>query len=197
MGVVVKKLLQSVFVGGCVSFLFACGGGSSQPKGEDNPPNSGSPSAPAREDTQAPSVARQWNEVLLEAIRNDYARPTVHARNLFHISAAMFDAWAAFDSSTNASSPYLLGKTEQGFSCEFSSFSNSSDAFTNREQALSYAAFRLIKHRFVESPGAAYIFTEADALMAELGLDKNITSTDYANGSAAALGNHIAECYIQ
>lgn len=197
MAVVVKKLLQSVLVGGCVSFLFACGGGSSQPKGEDNPPYSGSPSAPAREDTQAPSVARQWNEVLLEAIRNDYARPTVHARNLFHISAAMFDAWAVFDSSTNASSPYLLGKTEQGFSCEFSSFSNSSDALTNREQALSYAAFRLIKHRFVESPGAAYIFTEADALMAELGLDKNITSTDYANGSAAALGNHIAECYMQ
>ena len=35
------------------------------------------------------SVARQWNEVLLECIRNDKARPTVHARNLFHTSAAM------------------------------------------------------------------------------------------------------------
>ena len=27
------------------------------------------------------SVARQWNEELLEAIRNDLARPTVHARS--------------------------------------------------------------------------------------------------------------------
>ena len=44
-----------------------------------------------------PSVARQWNEELLEAIRNDFARPTVHARNLFHTSVAMWDAWAAFD----------------------------------------------------------------------------------------------------
>ena len=41
------------------------------------------------------SVARQWNEVLLEAIRNDQARPTVHARNLFHSSIIMFDALAA------------------------------------------------------------------------------------------------------
>ena len=32
------------------------------------------------------SVAREWNEILLEAIRNDYARPTVHARNLYHHS---------------------------------------------------------------------------------------------------------------
>ena len=43
------------------------------------------------------SVARAWNEALLNAIRNDYARPTVHARNLFHASIAMYDAWAAFD----------------------------------------------------------------------------------------------------
>ena len=29
------------------------------------------------------SVARQWNELLLESIRNDFARPTVHARISF------------------------------------------------------------------------------------------------------------------
>ena len=36
------------------------------------------------------SVAREWNEELLHAIRNDFARPTVHARNLFHTSVAMY-----------------------------------------------------------------------------------------------------------
>ena len=45
-------------------------------------------------DTRDPSVARMWNEALLDAIRKDLARPTVHARNLFHMSAAMYDAWA-------------------------------------------------------------------------------------------------------
>ncbi|MCG8391031.1 MAG: hypothetical protein MJA30_36110, partial [Cytophagales bacterium] len=43
------------------------------------------------------SVARQWNEVLLDAIRRDFARPTVHARNLFHTSAVMYDVWAIFN----------------------------------------------------------------------------------------------------
>ena len=44
------------------------------------------------------SVARQWNEVLLESIRDDFARPTVHARNLFHTSVLLYDAWATFES---------------------------------------------------------------------------------------------------
>jgi FMN-dependent NADH-azoreductase len=45
----------------------------------------------------AQSVARQWNEALLGTIRLDYSAPTVHSRNLFHLSAAMYDAWAAYD----------------------------------------------------------------------------------------------------
>ena len=40
-------------------------------------------------DTRPWSVARQCNEEVLGAMRSDYARPTVHARNLFHVSAAM------------------------------------------------------------------------------------------------------------
>ena len=43
------------------------------------------------------SIAREWNEEVLHAIRNDFARPTVHARNLFHTSMAMYDIWAVFD----------------------------------------------------------------------------------------------------
>ena len=43
------------------------------------------------------SVARLWDEALLDAIRRDFPAPTVHARNLYHVSAAMWDAWAAFD----------------------------------------------------------------------------------------------------
>ena len=35
------------------------------------------------------SVARKWNEVLLDSVRKDFARPTVHARNLYHTSAGM------------------------------------------------------------------------------------------------------------
>ena len=43
------------------------------------------------------SVAREWNEILLEAIRNDFARPTVHARNLYQHSIIAYDLWAAYE----------------------------------------------------------------------------------------------------
>ena len=60
------------------------------------------------------SVAREWNEMLLMGIRGDFARPTVHARNLFHTSVAMYDAWAVYDTIADT---YLLGKTVDGFTC--------------------------------------------------------------------------------
>ena len=47
--------------------------------------------------SQSDSVARKWNEQNLNAIRLDVPHPPVHARNLFHVSVAMWDAWSAFD----------------------------------------------------------------------------------------------------
>ena len=91
------------------------------------------------------SVARQWNEVLLEAIRNDFARPTVHARNLFHVSAAMYDAWAAYDTIAET---YMLGKTVHGMTIPFNGIEMPEDIQAAREEAISYAAYRMIKHRF-------------------------------------------------
>lgn len=139
------------------------------------------------------SVARQWNEALLAAIRGDYARPTVHARNLFHVSAAMYDAWAAFEPGTR---PYLLGQTLNGFSCEFSGFTPANFRESARREAISYAAYRLLSHRFRHSPAATTSLANFDTLMRELGYDPGITATDYSHGSAAALGNHIAQCMI-
>ena len=144
-----------------------------------------------------PSVARQWNEVLLEGIRNDFARPTVHARNLFHISSAMYDVWTAY---TDESSSYLLGKTLLGSECSFSGITPVLDTPVGiqeaREEAISYASYRLILDRFKISPDKDDTFVLADALMAELGYDISNISTDYSSGSAAALGNHMAECYL-
>ena len=143
---------------------------------------------------QGHSVARQWNEVVLHGIRNDYARPTVHARNLFHISAAMYDAWAVFDGN---SSPYLYNNEVSGFSCNGIEVGVQADNLIEQEQALSYAAYRLIAHRFKNSPGVYSIMTQADTLMADLGYDINNNNVSDLNGSSAELGNFIADCYIQ
>jgi hypothetical protein len=148
---------------------------------------------PLAVDDRDPSVARLWNDTLLKSISRDFARPTVHARNLWHVSMAMYDAWAAYD---DTASTWLLGKTQAGYSCDFSVRFQPRDRHRAREQAISYAAYRIIRYRFRNSPGKVQIAQFTDQLMADLGYDINYLSTDYEFGSAAALGNHIAECVI-
>ena len=140
------------------------------------------------------SVARVWNEALLEAIRGDFARPTVHARNLFHTSVAMYDAWAIYDEYAD---PYLMGNTIHGFSSELDDFSPQGDLRESQEEAISFAAYRLLRYRFENSPGRNESYALFDSIMQQLGYDPNNTATDYQSGSAAALGNYIAQTIIQ
>ncbi|MAD98105.1 MAG: hypothetical protein CMB99_12335 [Flavobacteriaceae bacterium] len=139
------------------------------------------------------SVARIWNEALLEAIRGDFARPTVHARNLFHVSVAMYDAWAAY---SDEALPFLLGNQVHNFVSELQSFTPNEAIETSRKKAISYAAYRLLKHRFKNSPSSEDIEKKLDLLMQQLGYDTNVTLTNYQNGDAAALGNYIAQTLI-
>ncbi len=137
------------------------------------------------------SVARMWNEVLLEAIRNDYARPTVHARNIFHVSMAMYDGWAAYDP---VAKPFLLGNVVGPYTCNFNGVPAPQDLKAAREEAISYAAYRLLTHRFVNSPGGEGSLNRFDSLMQFLGYDISVTSMDYTSGSPADLGNYVANC---
>ena len=124
------------------------------------------------------SVARQWNEQMLSAIRLDYARPTVHARNLYHVSVAMWDAWAAYTDIADGVmftemivvNPFLL----EG----------------ERKEAISFAAYRVLKARFASSPGAATSLPSFDALMDALGYDKDYKGT--LGDDPAAVGNRVA-----
>ena len=140
------------------------------------------------------SVARLWNEALLDAIRQDYARPTVHARNLHHISAAMYDAWAVYD---DQASTYFLGKTVDGFTIRYQDVVSPAEVLAAQEEAMSFAAYRLLSFRFRDSPGAVASLQEFDLLMTQLGYDASNTSTNYSDGSPSALGNYIGESIIQ
>jgi len=173
-----------------VAIIVAGCGGSSGGGGNNTPPVVFTPTP----DVRSPSVGRQWNDAVLDAVRNDFARPTVHARNLWHTSAAMYDAWAVYDDTAGT---YLLGKQVDGFNCDLSAFTMPQDIHPAREEAISYAIYRLIIHRFANSPGAVEIADAAAALMQSFGFDTANTSTSYAAGSAAAMGNYIAECYTQ
>ena len=140
------------------------------------------------------SVARKWNDVLLEAIRNDFARPTVHARNLFHTSVVMYDSWAVYHPEA---STYFTGHSVGGYFCSFGKVAPVSDLKAAQEEAMSYAVYRLLTHRFMDSPGAVGSLQRFDSLMSALGYNTSITTTDYINGPPAAVGNYIAQCLIQ
>lgn len=138
------------------------------------------------------SVARIWNEALLQSIREDFARPPIHARNLWHTSLAMYDAWAAYD---NVASTYFLGKTVHGYTCPYTGTVIPEDIEAAREEAISFAAYRVLSHRFKISPGAAAAQVRFDSIMTSLGYDYNNISLDYSN-SPAGLGNYIGTFII-
>lgn len=143
--------------------------------------------------TNEHSVARKWNEALLFAIRNDFARPTVHARNLFHGGIAMYDAWAVYD---DVAQPYLLGRNINNFMVEFEGIDLPEDLESAREKTISYAAYRLFSYRFRDAPGKVFSINYFDSLMNSLGYDPEHISEDYGSGDPAALGNYIASQII-
>jgi hypothetical protein len=140
------------------------------------------------------SIARIWNELLLEAIRNDYARPTVHARNLFHLSVAMYDAWAIYNPSK--STPYLLGNKVGNYKSDFNGFQVNGDTQEAVNKTISYAAYRLLRYRFKNSPYRNETLDALEGMMDELGYDKSISSINYKSGNPAELGNYIANQVI-
>ncbi len=108
------------------------------------------------------SVARQWDEVVLLAIRNDNARPTIHARNLFHIHAAMYDAWALFDDTAKT---YLVGQSLNGFNSSFNGIQSPTNIQVAQEEAISYAAYRMLINRYQYSPNYSNTLTMANFVM--------------------------------
>lgn len=139
--------------------------------------------------SQVSSVARDWNNILLFAIRNDFARPTVHARNLYHQSLINYEAWAAFDPSKEH---FFLGQNFHGFVCPFDGVTLPLDIESAREKAISYASYRFILNRFQNSPGFGLILNEANNYMNSKNYSIAITSIDYTQGPAE-LGNYLAQ----
>jgi uncharacterized protein DUF6851 len=126
------------------------------------------------------SIARRWNEQILGAIRRDLPRPTVHARNLYHLSAAMWDAWAAYDAT--ADGVFLREKW------------TAPDVAAARAEAVSYAAYRVLVHRYSSAVGGAVSKACFTDFMRKLGYDPDATGTD--GTSPRALGNRIGQAII-
>jgi hypothetical protein len=127
------------------------------------------------------SVARVWNEQVLAAIRRDVPAPTVHARNLFHLSAAMWDAWAAYDARADG---YVVREKL-----------HADDVEAARETAISYAAYRILLQRYSIAAGLEQTF---DGLVGAMkALCYRIDYVETSGDSPAALGNRIAAAVLE
>jgi hypothetical protein len=123
------------------------------------------------------SVARRWDEALLDAIRRALPNPAVHARNLYHLSAAMWDAWATYD--PTADGVFFVEKHK------------APDVTAARNEAISYAAYRVLTSRYIKAVGGADSLSEFADVMDSLCYPLDVTTT--AGDSPAAIGNRIAK----
>lgn len=134
-----------------------------------------------RTDSGQQSVARIWDEQLLALIRQVVPAPTVHARNLFHLSAAMWDAWAAYD--PQADGYFVTEKRRAG------------DVTAAREAAISFAAYRILLWRYSQVADLDVAEEQLNATMASLCYRTDYVATE--GDFPAALGNRIAEAVLE
>ncbi len=147
------------------------------------------PSAPEEPDLSCPdervdpapdgTIARRWGEQLLGGVRNDVPNPPVHARNVHHTTVAIFDAWAAYQD--QADSVVYTDRYEP-------------ESDDDVEIAISYAVYRLLRHRYADSVGVETTFDCYDEFMDVLGLDPDDDRT--SGDDPVAVGNRIGEAVI-
>ena len=143
------------------------------------------------------SIARKWIEVLLEAIRNDLARPPIHARNLFHLSSIMYDAFV-IDKKVNENiniSPFLLNKIIDDNSFIFN-FPEKVDDDEYIDKIISYSSYNFIRHRFKNSVGVVDTYKIIDSLMVTLDYNTQYNKLDYLSGDPKSIGNYLSQLYI-
>lgn len=128
------------------------------------------------------SVARRWDEALLDAIRRALPNPPVHARNLFHLSVAMWDAWATYDPTARG---YLVtDKVVSG------------DPERARNEAISYAAWGILRERFENAVGGEDSLAEFDSVLESLCYRTSLAERATGN-NPAAVGTRIAKALIE
>jgi hypothetical protein len=121
------------------------------------------------------SIARNWDERILESIRMDTPHPPAQARNLFTYSVCMYDAWAAYD--TNAIGFIYRGKH------------TAADVAAARREAISYAMYRMMVERLAYSRTATNQAVRNPDFLTLLGYDPNNASRD--TSTPAGVGNSV------
>ena len=131
------------------------------------------------------SVAREWNEELLSAIRLSIPDPPAHARNLFHTAVAMYGAWAAYD------------EVSQGYLFHEKIHPRPLDLASARNVAINHAAYRILRNRFSSGVNSATILANIDARLVSLGHSPASAQSPASNTQLPAdLGKRAADAIL-
>ena len=122
-----------------------------------------------------PSAAREWNEQLMAAIRLNVPNPPAHARNLFHTAVAMYNAWAAYDTTAVG---YIYNEKAAVIPA------SPAEVELARKEAISYAAYRVLRARLVLPYPTAPFPQGAAATSASI--DAELTALGYSVATAQA-----------
>jgi Na+-translocating ferredoxin:NAD+ oxidoreductase RnfD subunit len=126
------------------------------------------------------SVATAWTETAVDALRSGAASEPVQARDLFDVSAAMWDAWAAYDPAAN------------GYFTDVKA--SAPDVASARSAAISYAAYRVLLWQASFDANLGRSFALLTRELRALCYSPGYSTT--AGRSPAALGNRIAAAAI-
>ena len=131
----------------------------------------------------SPSVVRAWNDAALDAVRLDFPAPTVHARNLYHLAAATWDVWAAFEPDDSSATPLFVDDPQ-----------TTDDPTAARVDAMAFASYRLLDQRYTNSLGRRETRQALhDQLIAMCGVDDPAELVEREPDSAAAFGWSVAD----
>ncbi len=121
------------------------------------------------------TIARFWNEQNLAAIRIDNPHPPAQARNLFSTASCMYDAWAAY---TNGPVGFVYHDKH-----------TAGDIEAARREAISYAAYRMLKERYFFSRSADTTLALLSNAMVSLGYNPANNTRDVS--TPAGVGNSV------
>ena len=120
------------------------------------------------------NAAIQWDNAVLQAIRNVGMGPTAASRAIAITHTCMYDAWATYDAVAVPTRPNGIGRQ--------------AGKYTDATMAVSYAAYRALLDLF---PSQASLFTTQ---MNAMGFDPSNTSTDTT--TQVGVGNVAAQAVI-
>jgi TAT (twin-arginine translocation) pathway signal sequence len=141
-------------------------------------PVSGAPNSLARGIGPGDSVVLQWNQAFLHSVRDSKLGPPMVARALAIAHTCIYDAWAAYDDravGTRFGGSLRRPPRER--------------TFPNREQAISFAAYRAAVDLFPGSASSVF-----DPVMHSLGYEPADRSTE--TSMPTGIGNFAAQAVL-